>query len=139
VSGARARESHRRQRVAHELQARLAEILSLRVGDPRLDGVIVSAVETTPDFSLARVFVRGFGDREAGLEALERAAPFIRRCLGQGLRLRRVPELDFRLDESLERAERVEEILRELEAERVDLGELEVSGDEGPPSGDESR
>jgi ribosome-binding factor A len=125
--------------VAHEIQARLAEILSLRVADPRLDGAVVSAVETTPDLSLARVFVRGFADREAGLEALERAAPFIRRCLGKGLRLRRVPELDFRLDDSLERAERVEEILRDLEAERVDLGELEVSSDEGPPSEDESR
>lgn len=112
------RVSHRRQRVAHDLRARLAEILSQRVSDPRLAGTVVSAVETSPDLSVARVFVRGFADADAALAALERAAPFIRRLLADGLRLRRVPELDFRVDDSLERAERVDAILRELEEER---------------------
>ena len=116
---------HRRERVAQDLQVRLAQILSARVDDPRLEGATVSGVEVVPDYSLARVFVRGFSDGAAAMQALESAAPFIRRCLADGLRLRRVPELDFRLDESLERAERIETILREIEQER-----RERTGDE---------
>ncbi len=110
---------HRRGRVAHDLRARVAEILRKRVSDPRLDGVTLSGVEPTPDFSLARVFFWTRGDPKEALEAFQKAGPFIRRCLGEKLKLRRVPELEFRLDESLERAERVEAILREVEEERA--------------------
>ena len=115
---------HRRGRVAHDLRARVAEILRKRVSDPRLDGVTLSGVEPTPDFSLARVFFWTRGEPKEALRAFEKAGPFIRRCLGEKLKLRRVPELEFRLDESLERAERVEAILREVEEERA-VGEQE--------------
>ena len=112
--------SYRRQRVAHDLQRRLAEILAKRVSDPRLAGARVTGVEPAADFSTARVFVRGFANPSEALEALDKAGPYIRRLLGEGLSLRRVPELDFRIDTSLERGERVEEILRELQAEPAD-------------------
>ncbi|MEE8312980.1 MAG: 30S ribosome-binding factor RbfA [Myxococcota bacterium] len=112
--------SHRRGRVAHDLHARLAEILAKRVSDPRLEHATLSAVETTPDFAVARVFFWTRGDPDETLEAFEKARPFIRRCLAQNLKLRRVPELEFRLDESLERAERVDQILREVGDERAE-------------------
>jgi ribosome-binding factor A len=110
--------NHRRGRVAHDLRATLAEILRKRVSDPRLEQVTVSAVETTPDYSLARVFFWTRSDPGDALRAFDKARPFIRRCLGERVKLRRVPELEFRLDESLERAERVEEILREIDGDR---------------------
>ncbi len=110
--------SHRRGRVTHDLRAILAEILGRQVSDPRLEQVTVSAVETTPDFSVARVFYWTRGDPGDALEAFEKARPFIRRCLGERIKLRRVPELEFHLDESLERAERVDEILREIDRDR---------------------
>jgi ribosome-binding factor A len=110
--------------VAHDLRATLAEILAKRVSDPRLERVTVSAVETTPDFSLARVFFWTRGDPGDALQALDNARPFIRRCLGEKVKLRRVPDLEFRLDESLERAERVDEILREIDGDRG-VGEQE--------------
>jgi ribosome-binding factor A len=69
------------------------------------------------DLSLARVFFRTLSDCEDGQRSLERAKPFIRRCLGEETRLRRVPELDFRLDESLDNAQRIEQILREIKEE----------------------
>ncbi len=116
--------SHRKARVAQDLRARLTEILRKRVSDPRLEGVTLSGVEPTPDFALARVFFWTRGDPSEALQAFEKAGPFIRRCLGERLKLRRVPELEFRLDESLERAERVEEILREVEEGRA-VGEQE--------------
>ena len=73
-------------------------------------------VRPAVDLSYARVFFRTYGDREQAEAALAGAKPFVRRCLAQRSTLRRVPELDFRYDESQERAERVEKILREVGA-----------------------
>lgn len=110
--------NHRRERVAQDLRDRLGRILALRVRDPRLRLLTVTDVELSPDFGVARVFYRTPGEPSDAEHALARARPFIRRCLAEGLPLRRVPELDFRIDRSIEHGERVEEILRELEQER---------------------
>ena len=106
--------SHRKGRLASDLAQRIARILATRVSDPRLEGVTVVNVDAAPDGSFARVFYRTFGDQEAAAEALAKAKPYIRRRLGEGLRLRRVPELDFRYDPSQAQGARVDEILREL-------------------------
>ncbi len=106
--------THRRERVGHELTQRIARILGERVSDPRLRSVTIVEVSASPDASFARVFYRTLGEREEVALALERAKPFIRRCLAQGLRLRRVPELDFRYDPSADHGARVDAILKEL-------------------------
>jgi ribosome-binding factor A len=103
--------------VAQELRNRIAEILERHVRDPRLELLTVTDLELSPDFSFARVFYRTPGDREATARALRKAKPFLRRRLGEGLALRRIPELDFRWDSSPDRGARVEEILAEIAAE----------------------
>jgi ribosome-binding factor A len=110
---------HTAEKLAQEIRARLAEILRERVGDPRLEGVSISEVRVAPDASFARIFWGSLGDADAAAEALEKAKPYIRRCLAGELRVRRVPELDFRRDETPDRARRVEGVLRELERERA--------------------
>lgn len=105
---------HRRERVAHDVRARLAEILARHTRDARLASIVLTDVELSPDLSYARVFYRTAGEPREAARALERAGPFLRRRLAEGLSLRRVPELDFRLDDALERGARVEEILREI-------------------------
>ncbi len=107
--------SHRQERVARELRKRLAEIIEQRVEDPRLRDVTITGVKTSADFSYVRVFFRTLGDREQATRAFNTAKPFIRRCLGDGSRRRRVPELDFRIDKSLDSGARIDEILKELE------------------------
>ncbi len=107
--------SHRRERVARDLRNRLAQIIEQRVEDPRLRDVTITGVKASADFSYLRVFYRTLGDREQATQAFNKAKPFIRRCLGDGGRLRRVPELDFRIDKSLDSAARIDEILKELE------------------------
>ncbi len=109
--------SRRRERVAQELRARIAEVLGRHVRDPRLQLLTVTDVEVSADLSFARVYYRPLEDPEAVERALVKAKPFIRRRLAEGLHLRRVPEIDFRLDPTRERAQRVEEILRDLEEE----------------------
>ena len=105
---------HSRERVAQELRMRLGEIILQKVSDPRLEHVSISEVKPSSDFSVARVYFRTLGDAEQARQGLERAKPFIRRCLAQEVRMRRVPELIFVLDKTLENAERLESILREV-------------------------
>jgi ribosome-binding factor A len=112
--------NHRRARLSHALERRLAEILEHRVSDPRLSTVSVIEVRAAPDASFARVFYRSRGDRDEVEIALEKAKPYIRKRLAEGLSLRRVPELDFRYDPSEESGARVDEILRELNVKAKD-------------------
>jgi len=120
------------QRVARELRDRLAEILETLVSDPRLEGVSIVEVRPSPDLSFARVFYRTWGDPAETDAALQKAKPFIRRCLGEGLSLRRVPEIDLRLDASAETAARIDGVLKQIAEER-ELREAE-SGDDAPDS-----
>ena len=104
----------RPERVAHRVQAELAQLLLRELADPRLRGVQVTAVRMTPDLRMARVFVRTLTGAEAApaaLAAFERATPFIRSSLGRTLGLRYVPELRFEYDTVIDAAARVEAAL----------------------------
>jgi ribosome-binding factor A len=113
---------HRRDRVAHLLQAELAALLLREVRDPRLRGVTVTAVKMSPDLRLARVYYRTLpspgpgaaSGRELG-RALAKAAPFLRGAAGRALGLRVTPELRFEYDSLPEDAERVESLLASTE------------------------
>jgi ribosome-binding factor A len=117
--------NHRQARVAGEIRDRLAEVLTRRVHDPRLELVTITGVEISADLSYARVYYRAVTDPRDAERALQKAKGFIRRQLAEGLPLRRVPELDFRLDETEDRAARLEEILGELKEQREDREEQE--------------
>jgi ribosome-binding factor A len=88
-------------------------------------------VKVSPDLQVARVYYTTLGDEKARAEtkkALERATPFLRRQVGGRLRLRRVPELRFEFDRSVEQQDRIEQILLDLQREREARG----SGGEDP-------
>jgi ribosome-binding factor A len=112
--------SRRIERLNEQLKRELALRLRRELRDPRVQGVTVTAVETAPDLTYARVMIRVLGDeaeRTRAFEGLEAAAPYLRKSLGQSLHIRRVPELDFRIDASLEHAARIEELLDEVRPE----------------------
>ena len=113
------------QRLAQEIHSRLATILRERTGDPRLELLSLTEVQVAPDASFARIYYRALGDRNETAAALEKAKPYLRRRLAGELRVRRVPELDFRADELLDRAEHLEGVLRELAGERRERGDEE--------------
>jgi ribosome-binding factor A len=100
-----------------------------QASDPRLELVTVTDVEVTPDLRLAHVYVSVLGEDEEvqqSLAGLRHAAGFLRRELGASVSLRYLPELHFRLDESLERGLRIEQLLDSLEEESPsDAGEVE--------------
>ena len=97
----------------------IAHLLAHETRDPRLkEGVIrLTAVETAPDLSTARVFVSVLGDEEeanAVLVNIRKARPFFRRGLAARLNLRHTPELEFRLDRSIAEGAKIDQLLREL-------------------------
>lgn len=110
-------ESRRAGRVGHEIQRVLSELLLRRSKDPRLADVAITAVRVTPDLRLARVYFTLFdekADRGEVLRALGHATPFLKRGVGEAVSLRYVPDLDFRFDEALVGARRIDALLRGL-------------------------
>ena len=114
----------RPERVAELVLREVTEILDRHLRDPRIQGITVTDVEVTPDLQYATIFVSTLatGDERAqALKGLDRAAPAVRHLLAPRLGLREVPEVRFRFDESLERGQRVEELLRKLRTgEQID-------------------
>ncbi len=109
--------SHKIERINEQLKRELSEILHGEVKDPRIGAVTVTRVVTAPDLTLARAFVQLLGDeedREESMEGLQAATPFIRGALARRIELRRVPELRFERDRSLEHALRIEALLSEV-------------------------
>jgi ribosome-binding factor A len=114
-------QGHRPDRVADRIREELSEMLSRGVvHDPGIGFITLTRAKVSPDLQLARVYYSTMGDDNAKREtaaALRRATPFFRRQMGDRLGLRRVPELEFRFDESVEQQDRIEQILRELHEE----------------------
>lgn len=132
--------SERTARLDELLRQEISAIIAREVQDPGVGFVTVTRVEVTPDLSHARVWVSMIGqpeERRRTYAALGRALPFVRRELG-ALRLRRIPELHLRVDDSVERGTRVLQLLNELEAGRGPLEEtagetLPTPGPVAPP------
>ncbi len=108
--------TRRIERVNELLREELGRLLrDLR--DPRLTGMIsVTNLSTSPDLSHAVVHVSIFGgdvERETSLAGLRKAAGYLRHELSGRVKLRHVPALDFRLDDSLDRGMRIFELLEE--------------------------
>ena len=124
----------RASRVGDQIQAELASLLTREVHDPGIGFLTITQVKLSPDLQQARVYYTSIGDDKAKREsarALDRATPFLRRQVGQRLRLKRVPELTFFYDESIEQGDRVERILQELKTERAarpDPGDDDTAG-----------
>jgi ribosome-binding factor A len=109
--------------VGDQVRQELAAMLGRgAVHDPGIGFITLTRVQMTPDLQIARVFYTSLGDaasRRDTARALERATPFLRRQLGSRVRLRRVPELEFRFDESVAHQDRVEQLLRDLHEEEA--------------------
>ncbi len=117
--------SERTRRVDHLLQEEISAVIQREVHDPRIGFVTITSVETTPDLRHATVYASIIGDevqRKATMEALGRAMPYVRHHLGS-LRLRRIPQLHLREDDSAQRSTRVMQLLEQVEAELEGTGE----------------
>lgn len=107
----------RNQRLEEEMRKLFAELLLLEAKDPRLQGVTVSGVRLSRDRTRCRIFFSVIGDAERERQAADgftAARSFLRRELGQRMRMRSVPELAFERDTSFEYGDRIERVLSGL-------------------------
>ena len=124
-SGSLKTPSQRQLRVGEELRHILANMFQRgMLNDPALRGasITITEVKVSPDLKNATAYLiplsGGAVEIDKVLEGLGRAAPYIRRVLGSKVRLRHIPRLDFIADKTLEDANHIEELLRELSVAR---------------------
>ena len=112
----------RQQRMSIEIQKIMARIIQEEVKDPRIDftSLSITRVDVSNDLSHARIYVSVLGDNEKQdetMQALHKAKGYIRTQLVQDLQVRHAPELEFRLDRSIEHGIRIAALLDEIKEE----------------------
>lgn len=111
----------RSNRISEEVKRELANIIQMELKDPRVRGLLsITGVQVTGDLRYAEVFVSYYGSKEEQkevLETLKKAAGFIRNELGKRVRLRFVPELIFKADNSMEHGAKISAILTQISRE----------------------
>jgi len=114
--------SHRIERINHLIRQEISELLRLHVKDPRLGGLIsVTDVETSPDLKTARIYISHFGteaEKIMIMNAIKTASGFFRKELAKSLRLRRVPEISFHWDDSIEHGAHMEELIDRVTSDK---------------------
>jgi ribosome-binding factor A len=111
--------SHRIPRVNALIQRELSQHIQRQLRDPRITMFLhVTAVDTSPDLRTARVYVSSAEgeprERKAAMDALTSAAGFLRTELAKTIRMRRMPELSFHWDDSIERGDRILKLLDQV-------------------------
>ena len=104
-------QGHRPDRVGDQIRQEISDLLARgAVHDPGIGFITLTRVQVSADLQVAHILYTTLGDEKARREtarALERATPFLRRHLGSRLRLRRVPEIDFRFDQAIAHQDRI--------------------------------
>jgi ribosome-binding factor A len=109
----------RSRRIEDLLRKEMADMLLSEIKDPRIRGLItIMQVKISEDLRHAKFFVSVLGnetEKESVLRGLNKARGFIRRTMGHRLDLRRIPELHFQLDRSLDDQEKIEKLLASVQ------------------------
>lgn len=102
----------RTDRIAQQMQREIAELVRLRINDPRVRLVTITGVEVAGDYSHAKIFfTRLDGKHEEAQQGLESASGFIRSQLAHSIKLRIMPQLHFVFDASVERGSHLSQLI----------------------------
>lgn len=122
-----AKEYARTQRVADYLQRELAALIQHEVRDPRVGMVSITGVDVSRDLGHARIYCTVMGsdsgeDAQESIEALNKAAGFLRSLLSRDSAMRSVPQLRFYFDASVGRGRDMEKLIRRAADSDRELG-----------------
>lgn len=120
--------NYRPRRVAELIKKEVSQMLQQEIKDPRIGFVTITDVEVSEDLRHAKVFVSVLDadeTKEETMEGLENAVGYVRRELGQRIRLRHTPEILFRYDDSIKRGARIFEILKDLDQDEEEADKKE--------------
>lgn len=115
--------SARSERVQEALRQEISRIVQGEIKDPRLGFITITKVELTPDLRHAKVFFSVFGedkDKRLALKGLNSAKGYIKGLVSDRVKLRCTPDIDFKIDESLEHTKKIFDILDKIKKEKVD-------------------
>ncbi len=110
----------RSSRVGDQIKREISEMVLLVLKDPKLGFITITDVELTDDLRYAKVFYSVLGDekeKKESLKGLERAKGFIQREIGKRIRLKHIPQIMFRYDNTEEKAARIEQLLKQVHTE----------------------
>jgi ribosome-binding factor A len=111
---------HRQEKLGELIAAELSELLRNHVKDPRVGFASITHVEVSGDLRHAKVFVSVMGTEEekaATMKGLKNAAGYLRHELATRIVLRYMPEINFKLDTSIEEGARILDLINKVEAE----------------------
>ena len=114
----------RMRRVNEAMREVLSSHIAGDLKDPRIGFVTVTAVETSPDLSAARVFVSVLGsdaEQDDALAGLRSSKGLLQSHVARELRMKRTPTLTFVHDDTVQRAGRIEQLIKEIEPEHKDV------------------
>jgi ribosome-binding factor A len=123
------------RRISDLIRAHVCELIEREIRDPRVEGVTVTDIELTPDTRYATVYWSVIGDKtrqEDVQRGLSSAAGWVSRELGKRLRTKNTPHITFEHDVSLERGDRMSQLLDELKASEAERTQSD------PPPNDQS-
>lgn len=118
--------SYRSGKLSEAIKKEISDILRNDLKDPRIGFVTITMVDVTPDLRYAKVFASVLGNekqQKETSEVLTRATGRIRSELGRRIRLRYVPEISFKLDNSIERGTRIIKIMDEIKSRGEETNE----------------
>lgn len=108
---------HRPNRLAETLKEEISQLIRVELKDPRIGFVTLTSVDVADDLSHAKVYVSVLGTEEEGnasLDALNRAAGFVRSEIGKRVRLRHVPSIVFKYDPSIQHGAHIAKLLKDV-------------------------
>ena len=106
---------YRNDKVAVSIQKYVSDIIQFKVKNKDLGICSVTHCEVTNDYSLARLYISFLGNRkQEKMEELQRVKGFIRTELSKKLKLYKTPDLIFILDDSYDRGQRIEDLIKEI-------------------------
>ena len=120
--------SIKQQRMNDRIQHILSHLLLREIADPRLRDVTITEVRLDPELLVARVYVSAMGNesrQKQVMKAFRRANGYLRREVGKRIRLRHTPELRFDWDHTLAHADRIHQLIDDLEIP----AEIDANGD----------
>ncbi len=112
----------RKKRLESLLKREISMILMREIKDPRIHFVTVTNVSMTNDYKTAHIYVSIMGDekeKKLNFEGLKNATGFIRKLVGEAIKIRYNPELIFKIDDSFEKQDKIFKILKEIEENRL--------------------
>ena len=118
----------KQERIAEQIRISISELLLMEANDPRIQGITITEVKIDRELQHADIKVNALGDEsraEEVMEGLNSAQSFLRRELSRRLQLRKVPQLHFHWDYSLQNALEMEQLLTQLEIPPADSEESE--------------